>query len=232
MGKLWRSSSQCLRFRNSQFVACATILPKTWIAAWTLEGQARKSHSSRLLKWTLDCSSNIFFWNSEAVAEPFDAPRFEASRTSGFEWCLKVLFHRPSQNKSTQDCSVSSQVPTKCMACPCLLSPKNWETQHLPGDSKWPFLIHLLCFDSHTWMSTSVTVSYCHWLLLFKGPKKAYKISILKKVSNPWITRWKEDLGGAFCSHSHSTLRQSHGPTTRCVAMLIHRSANACWCSA
>ena len=65
-----------------------------------------------------------------------------------------------------------------------------------------------------------------------KGPKKAYKISILKKVSNPWITRWKEDLEGAFCSHSHSTLRQSHGPTTRCVATLIHRSANACWCSA
>lgn len=90
----------------------------------------------------------------------------------------------------------------------------------------------ILILECHLLILYNRTVSYCHWLLLFKGPKKAYKISILKKVSNPWITRCKEDLEGAFCSHSHSTLRQSHGPTTRCVATLIHRSANACWCSA
>lgn len=171
MGKLWKIDEEVppnvLGFGIANLLLAPLSCQKHG-SPRTLEGQARKSHSSRLLKWTLDYSKNNSFMKFDSSSwtmlnllmhRSSKLAELQVSKdvSVGFEppWpeCLKVLFHRPSQNKSTQDCSVGSQVPTKYMACPCLLSPKNWETQHLPGDSKWPFLIHLLCFDSHTWMS-------------------------------------------------------------------------------
>lgn len=188
------SSSQCLRFRNSQFVACATILPKTWIAAWTLEGQAKKSHSSRLLKWILDCSSNTFFWNSEAVAEPFDALRFEASRTSGFERCL-ILSHlswiwttlawmsqslvphaQPKQIHPRLQCQQPSTYQVHGLSVPAV----DQKTEKLNicavirSDLFWFICCVLIpVLECHLLILYNLTVSYCHWLLLFKGSQKS-----------------------------------------------------------
>lgn len=155
----------------------------------THEGQARKSHSSRLLKRTLDYSSDNSFMKFRSSGWTFwctalrSFPNFRFRRMShivssqldlNHSWpeCLKVLFHRPGQNKSTQDCSVGSQstyqvhglsVPAVDQKLRNSTSARWFEVTFFDSFALfWSPYLHVTCWSYGILLS----------LLLFKGSQK------------------------------------------------------------